>query len=363
VSFLVPPAGARGGGRGGGRGGFPGGGREPGDTPPCRGAPFCGNRVTGVGSGLKGRVTWTQNLPYTPSLPFTDVPAGGGMVSVAIDSQDNVWGLQRNQEGTPQLFKFGPDHKLLFALGDDVISHHVKAHGMKVDAEDNVFIIDEAQAVVRKISPDGELLATIGEPGRRGDWDEAKGQRLLWEPVMIDFAPNGNIFIFMGHHNESPNDADGPDPWNQIGAARVLVLDRDLNYVTQWYGNSGGPGKFTGAHGSAIDPMTGLVWIGDREEYRIVQYQQDGTFVRTIQMKNLVCALYFDRFGGVWMGAGLDGQLLKLDRDANVIGAMGFSGNEVGGWGESSYLVMDSQGNIYSGDTVRPRITKWTPND
>ena len=340
---------------------------EAGDTPSCYGAPFCGNRMTGIGSASKGLVQWKKNMPYTPSIPFQDAltAAGGGaggMVSVGIDSKDNVWGLERNPKGQPQLFKFSPDGKLIFKLGDDVITHHVKAHGMKVDSEDNAWIMDEASAVIRKISPDGKVLATIGTPGHRGDWDEAKGQRLLWEPVMIDFGTNGDIFIFEGHHNESPNDADGSDPTNRIGAARVIHLDKNMKFLNQWYGNSGGPGKFTGAHGSAVDPQTGLVWIGDREEYRIVIYQPDGTFVKTIQMKNLVCSIYFDRFGGVWTGTGLDGQLLKVDRDAKVLGAMGSRGQEPGTWGESSYLVMDSKGNIYSGDTVRGRITKWTPD-
>jgi len=340
---------------------------EAGDTPSCYGAPFCGNRVTGIGSGSKGLIQWKKNLPYTPSLPFQDAltaagGGGGGMVSVGVDSKDNVWGLERNAKGSPQLFKFSPDHKLIFKLGDDVITHHVKAHGMKVDAQDNAWIMDEASAVIRKISPDGKVLATIGTPGHRGDWDEAKGQRLLWEPVMIDFGTNGDIFIFEGHHNESPNDADGPDPTNRIGAARVIHLDKNMKFLNQWYGNSGGPGKFTGAHGSAVDPQTGLVWIGDREEYRIVIYQPDGTFVKTIQMKNLVCSIYFDRFGGVWTGTGLDGQLLKIDRDANVIGAMGSRGQEAGTWGESSYLVMNSRGEIISGDTTRGRINVWTPD-
>jgi hypothetical protein len=338
-----------------------------GDTPSCYGAPFCGNRVTGIGSGSKGLTLWKPNMPYTPSLPFQDAltaagGGGGGMVSVGVDSKDNVWGLERNAVGSPQLFKFSPDHKLIFKLGDDVITHHVKAHGMKVDAQDNAWIMDEASAVIRKISPDGKVLATIGTPGHRGDWDEAKGQRLLWEPVMIDFGTNGDIFIFEGHHNESPNDADGPDPTNRIGAPRVIHLDKDMKFINQWYGNSGGPGKFTGAHGSAVDPQTGLVWIGDREEYRIVIYQPDGTFVRTIQMKNLVCSIYFDRFGGVWTGTGLDGQLLKIDRDAKVIGVLGVRGSDVGTWGESSYLVMNSKGQIISGDTTRGRINVWTPN-
>jgi hypothetical protein len=340
---------------------------DPGNTPSCYGAPFCGNRVTGIGSASKGLVQWRKNLPYTPSLPYQEAltAAGGGaggMVSVGVDSKDNVWGLERNPRGQPQLFKFSPDYKLIFALGNDVIGYHAKAHGMKVDAEDNAWIMDEAGGVVRKISPDGKLLATIGTPGKRGDWDEAKGQRLLWEPVMIDFGTNGDIFIFMGHHNESPNDADGPNEWNRIGAPRVLRLDKNMKFLNQWYGNSGGPGKFTGAHGSAVDPQTGRVWIGDREEYRIVIYEPDGTFVKTIQTRNLVCAIYFDRFGGVWVATGLDGQLTKVDREGNVLGAMGSRGQEAGTWGESSYLVMNSKGHIISGDTTRGRITVWTPD-
>ena len=336
---------------------------EPGDTPSCYRSPICGNRATGAVGGGKGKVIWKPTLTYTPTQPYKELIKGtGGMVSVGIDSKDNVWGLQRNPAGQPQLFKFSPDGKLLLTVGEDVITHHVKAHGMKVDPNDNVWICDEAAGTVKEISPDGKLLKTLGERGHRGDWDEAKGQRLLWEPVMVDFLPNGEMFIFEGHANESPNDVDGPDPTNHVGVARVIHLDKNQNFLNQIYGNAGGPGKFDSAHGSAVDPQTGIVWIGDREQYRIVQYSSDGQFLRTIQMKNLVCSIYFDRFGGVWSGTGLDGQLSKLDRDGNVIGMMGIPGNGDGTWGESSYLAMDSKGNIYSGDTTRGRITKWTPS-
>ena len=336
---------------------------ESGDTPSCYRSPICGNRLTGAVGGGKGKVEWKPTLKYTPSYPFTDLPAGGGgMVAVAIDSKDNLWALQRNAAGKPQLFKFGPDHKLLLTIGDDVITHHVKAHGIKVDSHDNVWICDEAAGTVKEISPEGKLLKTLGERGHRGDWDEAKGQRLLWEPVMVDFLPNGDMFIFEGHANESPNDVDAPDATNHIGVSRVIHLDKNQNFINQWYGNAGGPGKFDSAHGSAVDPQTGIVWIGDREQYRIVQYTSDGKFIRTIQMKTLVCSIYFDRFGNVWSGTGLDGQLTKLDRDGNVIGAMGKSGRGEGGMGEASYLTVDSKGNIYISDTVMPRITMWSPS-
>ena len=78
------------------------------------------------------------------------------MVSVGVDSKDNVWGLERNPKGSPQLFKFGPDHKLLFKLGDDVITHHVKAHGM-LDVKPTADAFETRANVIKAIQ--GHILA------------------------------------------------------------------------------------------------------------------------------------------------------------------------------------------------------------
>jgi sugar lactone lactonase YvrE len=247
----------------------------------------------------------------------------------------------------------------MLQVGPDVIGYQDKAHGMAVDSEDNVWITAANSATVMKISADGKLLMTLGERGRRGDWDEAKGQRLLWQPVMIAFAPNGDVYIGEGHANESPNDTESEDAANNIGAARIIHLDKNGRFINQWFGNEVGPGKFSSAHGLAVDPTTGNVWIGDREEYRIVVYSGDGTFLKTMQMRNLVCALHFDSHGTPWMATGQDGQFLKLDRDGKVVGAVGNGmGIGTGQFIEASYWVMDRQDNLYAGDTSVGRITK-----
>jgi len=174
-----------------------------------------------------------------------------------------------------------------------------------------------------KLNPEGKLLMTIGVKGHRGDWDEAKEQRLLWQPVMVAFGSTGDVYIAEGHANESPNDTDSGDPTNNIGAARVIHLDKNGKFIGQFFGNEVGQGKFDSVHGLAIDPRNGDVWIGDREQYRIVVYTGDGKFLKTIQMRNLVCALYFDSHGEPWMASGQDGQFLKLDRNGQVLGAIG----------------------------------------
>ena len=329
-----------------------------GATPGWRQSPICGSRV-GRRRGDLQRVQWDQTLGYR--FTYLDVlPAGlGGVPAVALDSKDNLWVFRRAEVGKSQLLKFDPDHRLLVAVDPDVIGYQDKAHGMAVDAEDNVWITATHGATVMKLSPEGELLLTIGESGRRGDWDEAEGQRLLWEPVMVAFGSNGDVYIAQGHGNESPNDTGSDDPANNIGASRILHLDKSGRFINQWYGNEAGPGKFNSAHGLAVDPTNGDVWIGDREDYRIVVYSGAGEFRKTLQMRNLPCALNFDSHGQPWMASGQDGQFLKLDRNGKVLGAIGNGmGIGPGQFIEASYWVMDKDDNLYAGDTAVGRITK-----
>jgi len=303
-------------------------------------------------------------LGFTYAYPFA-LPDGltGGVSAVAINSKGRLFAFQRNPAGKPQLFEFDENHKLVGAIGEDVIGHQNKAHGIAIDAEDNLWICDENGDTVMKLSPEGKLLMTIGVRGQRGDWEEAKGQRLLWQPLAVAFAPNGDVYIGMGHANESPNDA-GKSPANKIGAARVLRLDKNGRYINQWFGNNAGQGHFSMVHGIAVNPNNGDVYIGDREEYRIVVYDANGKFVKTIQMRNLVCALYVDPHRQLWLATGQDGQIFKMDWDGNVLGAVGNGpGRGEGQFIESNYMAMDSRGNLYTGDTSVARITEMiAPN-
>src|SRR5262245_31958399 len=175
--------------------------------PACSRSPVCGNRLTPGRQSLQ-RVQWEQTLGYAFTYPYVLPPGTGGVPSAALDSKGNLWVFQRKPAGSPQLYKYDSQYRLILQIGDEVIGHQQKAHGIAVDREDNVWIADADGATVMKLSPQGGLLMTMGVRGQRGDWDEAKGQRLLWQPVMIAFGQNGDIYIGEGHANESPNDTD-----------------------------------------------------------------------------------------------------------------------------------------------------------
>jgi hypothetical protein len=344
------------------------GGFDTSHTPPCTHSVICVARPAnnpGMDTGdAVERVEWKSdppNMGYKASYPYELPPGGGGATAVSMDSKDNLWVFQRVPPGMPELFKFGRDHKLLLALGDKELgSHQDKAHGIRVDAEDNVWICDANGATVKKVSPDGKLLLTLGTYGHPGDWNEAGGQRYLWQPMAVAFAKDGSVYIAEGHANESPNDVGSSDPTNRSGASRILHLTAEGKFIAQWYGDLTGPGKFFQAHDIAVDPRNGDVWIGDREQYRLVVYTAEGRFVKTVQMRNLTCNVAFDAHGNLWIGTGQDGQILRIDRNGKVLGAIG-NGR---GWGEgqvseTGYITWDKQGNMYTGATGQDRVTEW----
>jgi sugar lactone lactonase YvrE len=340
----------------------PGRGGEEIRIPSCVHSVACASTLGGTKVSLE-RVEWKQTMGYTFSypyqLPLNMTNGGGGVSGVAMDSKGNLWAFQRNAPGQPQLFEFGPDRKIIRTVGEDVIGHQSKAHGVAVDQDGNVWICDASGSTVMKISPEGKLLLTIGTRGHRGDWKEEKGQRLLWQPMDVAFAPNGDVYIGEGHADESPNDIGSDDPANTIGLARVIHLDKNGKFINQWFGENWGPGKFASVHGIGVDPANGNVWIGDRDQYRIVIYTGAGKFVKTISMRNLVCAINFDSHGTPWISSGNDGQMLKLDRDGNVLGAIGNGrGTGPGQFMETDFMALDKQGNVYSGDTTVARITE-----
>ena len=343
-----------------------------GDAPPRR-TPTVGNafgcshstvctRTGGPARESTLRVVWSQNLGYTFGYPFHLPPGDGGVPAVAVDSKDNVWVLQRSPKGSAQLFKFNKNGALLITASPDVIGYQEKGHGMAVDANDNVWFVDETGAVVTEVNSEGKLLKTVGVKDKPGDWDEAKGQHLLWQPTAVAFALNGEMYISEGHGNESPNDVDSDNPANILGAARVLHFDKDGTFIGQWFGDDVGQGKFEMIHGMAVDPKNGDVWLGDREQYRIVIYSSDGKFLRTIQMRNLTCDIVFDEKGNPWIATGQDGQILKIDRNGKVLGAIGGGmGIEPGQFSEAGFFGFDKAGNIYAGDTGIPRVAKLIP--
>jgi sugar lactone lactonase YvrE len=307
------------------------------------------------GAGRGARAPRVHTLSPGPDLgygydisPFSlpaEVTFARQIGGIAMNSHGHMFVFHRATAGRPQVLEFDANQTFVRGFGEDIA---VRAHAIRIDADDNIWLCDQGGNVVIKMNPQREVVMRIGERGTPGLWDEAAGRRLLFNPTDLTFGPNGDIYIAQGHGGESP--AGFP--------ASVLHLDRNGRFIAQWRGDIEGPGRFAMAHSIVLDPR-GNVYVADREDKRIVVFDAKGTFVKAIQMTNLVCAFMVARDGSLWMANGQDGQVEKIDWDGNVLGWTGIGpGNGPGQFGESSYMVMDARGDLYVSDTSLGRVQK-----
>ena len=76
--------------------------------------------------------------------------------AVAVDSKDNVYVFNR---GTQPMVVFDRDGNFLRAWGGDIFT---LAHGVSVGPDDSIYCADSGDHTVRKMSPEGEVLLTLG---------------------------------------------------------------------------------------------------------------------------------------------------------------------------------------------------------
>jgi len=148
-------------------------------------------------------------------------------------------------------------------------------HGLHVDREGNVWVTDGQRSKdgtkghqVFKFSPEGKVLLTLGRAGVAGD-----GPDTFNEPNDVITAPNGDIFVSVGHSAQNPN----PPP---NAGGRIVKFSRDGKYLKEWGRMGSGPSEFRTPHALAFDSR-GRLFVADRGNHRIQVFDQEGTLLET----------------------------------------------------------------------------------
>jgi DNA-binding beta-propeller fold protein YncE len=188
------------------------------------------------------------------------------VAGVAVDSKDAIFFTTRMCPGfgTPVVV-LDAAGKYLYGFGAGLIRN---AHGICIDKDDNVFVVDSMRNCVFKFSSGGDLLATIGTPDSPCDngcinYDFRTIQRSsdsFNHPAKIDVTCQGDFYV-----------ADG------YGNARVHHYSKDGVRIKSWGEPGSGPGAFNIVHGIGIDRENNEVYVCDRENERVQIFDADGT--------------------------------------------------------------------------------------
>jgi len=212
-----------------------------------------------------------QPNPYVEVADWLEAPGGramGAVSSVYIDADGNVWLAERCGQNScvarddySPIHVYAPSGRWIRSLGKGLLAW---PHGIYIDAGGNVWVTDARSDGARghqvfKLSPAGDILLTLGQPGVAGT-----GNYQFDGPTDVVVAPNGDIFVTDGHEPESNN--------------RVLKFSADGRFIKSWGGTGSGPGEFRVPHMIAMD-SSGRLFVADRSNGRIQIFDQDGTYL------------------------------------------------------------------------------------
>jgi hypothetical protein len=308
-----------------------------------------------------------------------------GFQTGGLTSPEGVGGRPEKSTASPPAIEFDPDGNVVNSWGDpSLVATGPNAgknavlpngiHGCFVDYQDNVWIAGNGDGVVQKYSHDGSTLllqigtkflcddgsATGGACGNVGLTGNSK--TLLNDPADIAVDPaNGDVYIADGYGNH-----------------RVVVFDKNGNYLRQMGGVGTGLGQFTAGDGGhphcVVIGKDGLVYACDRGQDRINVYKKDGTAVTEIPVIPGTAAL--GTAGSAWDVDFSPGQQQTFMYESDggnevvwifnhasalaglpnaILSGFGRPGHMAGEFTFLHMMAVDSRGNLYAGETIGGR--------
>jgi sugar lactone lactonase YvrE len=275
-----------------------------------------------------------------PEIPYESVPnllkfppnlyLGEG-IGVATNSKGHIFVYTRSQR--TRLFEFDSKGNYIREIGEGLYGF-VFAHAVRVDAQDNIWAVDEGSNMVIKFDPEGRVVMTLGRRPEPVDALAAPpppgpaanpGKYIFDRPTDVGWDPAGNIFVSDGYGN-----------------SRVVKYDKNGIFIASVGSKGAEPGQFNLPHTLAVDAK-GNVYVGDRSNRRIQVFDDDLTF-KTI----------YDNVGAPWelcvspgphqylfssnsfpdsndsTLAAVTGEVYKMELDGTIVGKFGKAGKQLG---------------------------------
>ena len=294
---------------------------------------------------------------YATVPGFGQLPDGYDYVDVAgiaTDSADRAYVFNR---GEKPLIVFDHEGNFIRSWGEGLFA---RPHGIYIDADDHMFLTDDADHTVRKFTLDGDLLMTLGTSGRASDTGVIDcDYRTIQQPAgpfnfptNVVTAPDGEIYVTDGYGN-----------------CRVHRFSADGELIQSWGEAGDAPGQFQLPHGIFIDHRE-RIHVADRENSRVQIFSRDGELIE--QWTDMVRPMnvYIDDNDHVFVAeVGNQVGLFPWMREpADSVGARltirDSSGNVIAQWGggHDPYspvdfyaphdIWVDARGSIYVGEVA-----------
>ena len=213
----------------------------------------------------------SEDYIYEELADWAKLPEGWSFMEVAdvvVDAQDRVYVFNR---GEHPVIIFESDGSFVGSWGEDLFT---RAHGVTVGPDGMLYCVDDGDHSIRKCTPDGEVLMTIGTPGEPAP---AHSGQPFNRPTKVAFDPKTDeLYISDGYGN-----------------ARVHKYSPDGKHLFSWGEYGTDPGQFNLVHSVCTD-SNGVVYIADRESHRVQIFDADGRYLDQWNNLHRPCGLHIE---------------------------------------------------------------------
>lgn len=343
------------------------------------GAPAPGGRVLSP-EQQAAIAAQTELEKNTPPIPFDAVslplmPDGhtiGETEGVAINSKKHLFVYTRSGNAGPargataaELFEFDQNNKFVKEWGQNAYGFSF-AHAVRIDKDDNVWVVDEGSNMVMKFNPQGLVTMVLGRKDEAIDYLEEhleQGEHTergasarpgagagrggsFGRPTDVTWDTQGNIFVADGYDN-----------------SRVAKFSKDGDFVKSIGSRGTAPGQFNTPHAITSDAR-GNIYVADRGNSRIQVFDPDLNPVRIISNVRApwaVCITPPNAQGQQFLfSADAGGKIYKVDLDGKMVGWFGTLGKRVGQfyWVHQMHCVSENE--LYTGEAQNWRVQHLT---
>ena len=244
--------------------------------------------------------------------------------------------------GGSRLFQFDKTGKFIREIGHDSYAMLV-AQQVRVDPQDNVWIVDQMSSMVIKFDPNGQIALLLG---RKSESETRAGQRHSdrsrpsaggrgVDEAAVDLPARASRRTSFNGRPTWP----GTPPETSIlpmdsATPAIAKFDKHGKFIKSWGSRGTDPGQFSTPHGIAIDAQ-GNVYVADRETRRIQVFDGEGTFKRQIVNVGNPAAICITPGAHQYLYTSnsnppddidVDGEIYKVELDGKILGKFGKAG-------------------------------------
>jgi sugar lactone lactonase YvrE len=326
-------------------------------------------------------------IPFDSASTVLQLPADvylGEVAGVAVNSKKHIFVFHRGNVNGPafgaaaaELLEFDQNGKYLRTIGKGLYAL-AYAHTVRVDKNDNIWIVDKGSDMVVKFTPEGRVAMVFGrkkeasdkaEPWERVNPPAAHVNGQFRQPTDVTWDNDGNIFISDGYIN-----------------ARIAKYDRNGDWVASYGTHGSGPLQFNTPHSIASD-AAGNLYVADRGNRRIQVLDPNGKLLREIKIDVPAPADAQPAIGNpigpnaplqsqpgapwavcinpganqfLYVADAYPGRIYKLTLDGKVIGMLGKAGKQLKQFGWIHEMACPSENELYVGEILNWRVQKLT---